>query len=296
AVVFPLAAIESRRDFLFASIILLGAAAAAAALGLVEQAGGAGNHPERLDGPIGFYMTTAGVFLLAALAALGVAALASFRWGGIALLLLVPALLFTYTRGAWFALAAGISVLLLRRRPRFLFPALLVLLAVLAGVPSLRERLLTSWDPGFFLNRERVYLWDAGLRLFLEHPWHGAGLHDLRETIRAARPPEAREPLTHFHSLYLQTAVAMGAPGLLALAILFLGFFRALVRASREAPPGLPRAVAEGAIAGVAAFLVHGAFEWNLGDSEVALTLYVVVGMGIAAGRIPRSQDVSFSD
>jgi len=286
ALVLPVAGIEKRRDLLAAAIVLLAAATAAAAIGLVEHARGGGNHPSRLDGPIGFYMTTAGVLLPIALVALAAAVSCRSRIAAVVFALLASALLLTYTRGAWFAFAAGIAVLLARRRPLLLLPGFLLLVAVIAGVPSLRERLLTSWDAEHPLNRERVFLWDAGRRLFLDHPWRGAGLHDLGETIRAHRPPEAREPLTHFHNLYLQTAVATGVPGLLALAAFFFGFLRALLSAARRAPPELPRALAEGALASVAAFLVHGLFEWNLGDSEVALTLYAIIGMGIAAGRL----------
>ena len=110
------------------------------------------------------------------------------------------------------------------------------------------------------------------------------GLQDLRGAIDAYRSPEARETITHFHSLYIQTAVAMGVPGLVALGLFFAGFLRVLVRAAREAAPGLPRGIAEGAIASLAAFLVQGFFEWNLGDSEVALTLYTLVGLAVAAG------------
>ena len=62
----------------------------------------------------------------------------------------------TYTRGAWFGLAAAVSVLLLRRSPRLVLPALLLFLAIFVSVPALRDRFVTSWDPGFALDRERM--------------------------------------------------------------------------------------------------------------------------------------------
>jgi O-antigen ligase len=283
ALLLPAGAIESRRDLRLSTGLLLLAFTGASIVGLVEQMQGGGDHPTRLDGPIGFYMTTAGVFLLLSLVALALVVERSSRLPALALLAGGSALLLTYTRGAWLAFAVGAFLLLFRRRRRLALPALALFLLLLAAVPTLRERARSSWDAAFEPDRERAYVWEAGLRAFQDHPWRGAGLQDLAPLIRAYRSPEARAPLTHFHSLYVQTAVAMGVPGLLALALLFGGFAVASLGAARRSAPGLERALAEGAIAGLAAFLAHGFFEWNLGDSEVALTLYTLLGIGFAA-------------
>jgi O-antigen ligase len=284
ALVLPAAAITGRRDLRFALAILLLALAAASGAGLLEQARGGGNHPARLDGPIGFYMTTAGVFLLLSLVALAAVVERGSPFAIPAFLAGAVALAFTYTRGAWIGFGAGLAVLLLRRRPRLLLPAIVLLAAFLLSVPSFRERISETWEAGFAPDRERAYVWEAGRRAFLEHPWRGAGLQDLAPIVRAYRSPEASAPLTHFHSLYLQTAVAMGVPGLVALSLLLGGLVLAALSSARRAAPGPPRALAEGALAALVAFLVHGVFEWNLGDSEVALTLYLLVGLGMAAG------------
>lgn len=285
ALLLPAGAIGSRRDLRFASAVLLLSLLAASLLGIVEQARGGGDHPTRLDGPIGFYMTTAGVLLVLSLPALALLAEAKSRLARVAFPAAAAALLLTYTRGAWLAFAAGASLLLLRRKRKLALPALLLFALLLAAVPSFRERIAGTGAADFAPDRERELLWDAGRRAFLDRPWRGAGLHDLGPLLRAYRSPEAEARLTHFHSLYLQTAVAMGIPGLAALALLFGGLALALLRAARAAPPGAPRALAEGALAALAAFLVHGLFEWNLGDSEVALALWTAAGLGLAAGR-----------
>ncbi|MBN1825032.1 MAG: O-antigen ligase family protein [Candidatus Eisenbacteria bacterium] len=286
ALFLPAAAVRDRRDLRAAAELLLLAAFVAALLGLIEQARGAGNHPTRLDGPLGFYMTTSGVFLLLGLPPLALL-LERERLHGLApaaFLLLAAALLFTYTRGAWFGWAAGAAWLTARRRPRLLPAAVAAVAATMLLHPAARERLLSSFDPDFHFNRERIYLWEAGWRAFRERPLFGRGLHDLTPLIDASRDGAARERITHFHSLYLQTAVSAGAVGLAALALFATGLFAALRRAATRAEDRFGAALADGAAAALIAFLVHGLFEWNWGDSEVATALYTVIGLGLAAG------------
>lgn len=285
ALLLPAGALGAARERRGAALLFLLALAAAAAAGIVEQVRGGGHHPTRLDGPIGFYMTTAGVFLLLALVAFALA-LRRAPLGALpaaAFLIGAAGLILTYTRGAWFALAGGGVFLLAKRRRRLLLPALLLFAALLVALPATRERLVSSWDSTYDSNRERAWVGEAGLRAFRERPWTGHGLHDLRETLESHRNPDARDRLTHFHSLYLQTAVAMGVPGLAALALLFASVLLSLRRAAGMARDTLGRALAEGAAAATIAFLAHGLFEWNLGDSEVAVTLWTVVGLGLAA-------------
>ncbi len=292
ALVLPVGAIRSRRDLQAATVLLLLAGAAAAAAGIFEQLRGAGNHPTRLDGPIGFYMTSAGVFLLIGMAALGVA-VERPRLGSLpasALIILTGALVLTYTRGAWFGWAAGAAFLLVRRRPVLFAPALVLFGSLLFAFPGTRERFLTSWDLTYDSNRERAWLIEAGWRAFADHRWTGAGLHDLARLIDEYRNAGARDRLTHFHSIYLQTAVAMGIIGLAALAALIVSFFRALLAAAGRTADRAGRGIVEGALAALFAFLVHGMFEWNLGDSEVATTLYTILGLALAAGAVGRAR------
>ncbi len=90
------------------------------------------------------------------------------------------------------------------------------------------------------------------------------------------------------HSVPVQVAAAMGLPGLLAFGWLVVASFREL-RKARRATAGctFPRAVVDGAEAGLVAFLAAGLVEWNLGDSEILALLFFMIGTGIAAGRLP---------
>jgi len=274
---------EGRRR---AALLLLLSAGVAALFGIVEQIQGAGGHPTRLDGPIGFYMTTAGIFLLVSLLSLSFVMRRKLLGGLVPpLFLLVTAgLLLTYTRGAWVAWAAGAGILILRRRKSGLLGLLLFVAAILLH-PGLRERLFSMGDLSLPFNRQRLLIWREGVRLFLEHPLFGVGLHDLAGLLEEAGVPAGDAPPTHFHSTYLQTAVATGAAGLAGLLLFLAGLARELLRAARRASRPFDRVIAEGALAAFAGFTVHGLFEWNIGDSEVVTAFCMITGLGLAVGN-----------
>jgi O-antigen ligase len=129
-------------------------------------------------------------------------------------------------------------------------------------------------------------VWANGLELFAQNPWTGTGLHDLRDDYLRVKAPE--DPVEgHMHSVTVQIAASMGVPGLLAFGWLIVTAFRELSRAQAGTRRGeLPRAVVDGAEAGLVAFLSAGIVEWNLGDSEILALLFFQLGTAIAAGRL----------
>ncbi|HEY2955102.1 MAG TPA: O-antigen ligase family protein [Candidatus Eisenbacteria bacterium] len=270
--------------------ILLASSALASLLGLsmflVRGAGFAG----RARGPVGHYMTFAGQLLLFASLAAGVALLArGRRWrvGALAALVLAgAALAVTYTRSAWLGLAVAGAVILGVARPRWL-PALGIAIAVVvAAAPGVyRQRLLSVFDPHNEWNRERTYMWQAGARMFRDHPLTGVGLQDLHALYDRYRPPEAAEPAGHLHSVPIQIAATMGLAGLIAFALLYASLFRAAARGLRPAvrAGGLAAGLRLGVTAGLAGFLAAGLFEWNFGDEELLYPLYLLTGLAWAA-------------
>jgi O-antigen ligase len=215
----------------------------------------------------------------------------SRRWriGGAAFLtLLVPALIGSYTRSAWIATGVAMCVILVRARARLLPLVLVAAAATLWLAPQhYRERALSSFDTKSVWNVERIYMWEAGARMFLDHPATGVGLEDLSRLYRRYRSPRATEEHGHLHNIVVQVGATMGIVGLAALAWLLVGLFRATGYRWREALPAcsLGSVLRLAALAALAGFLVAGLFEWNLGDEELVDFICVLIGMGCAAGR-----------
>ena len=149
-------------------------------------------------------------------------------------------------------------------------------------------RLHSITDPHNLWNQQRVYMWDAGLRMFRDHPLTGVGLQDLHALYDQYRAPEATERAGHLHNAYVQIAASMGVVGLAAFAWLYsallrtawstLGMWQGFTRRARA--NGLAAAVPLGVTAALVGFLVAGAFEWNFGDEEL---LSIILGTGMRA-------------
>jgi O-antigen ligase len=154
-------------------------------------------------------------------------------------ILIVLALLFTYSTAAWLALAAGLVAFLYLARNR---SALLVVGALLIGVPVLILVIFPGQAVALLGHVTaqgqlslRLGAWETGLRVMLANPLTGIGLGGDTYILRAApyRSPLQTIELGHPHNAYLELGAAAGIPIMLFfLALLALSFRRMLKTAS----------------------------------------------------------------
>ncbi len=256
------------------------------------------NDPStRLGGFIGFYMTTAGVLLLTALA--GAALLVTrgvggnvrrIAWGSVPVVLV--ALVLTDTRGAWIGLFAGLLALgfLVARRLAAIPVVLLALLLLVPGKP--RETALSAVDLRHPRNRERLFMWKAGLAIFRDHPWTGVGLSGMDRIYRRYQDPQSKERPPHLHSVPIQLLAGMGIAGFVAWVFLFGSMLAWMLRAREGGTRGPPiaRALVLGGIVSWVAFAANGLVEWNLGDLEVITLFWAVMGLAAAAAGVANGE------
>ena len=220
-------------------------------------------------------------------------------------------LLLTMTRGAWIATALGLGLLLLWRRPRLGLGliAFLALFVCLAPGSVFVRRLKTVGDMENGSNRERIYMAQVGLRIVRDHPWVGVGdsLYSFDKTGPDGQvthvpgyflqylSPEAvawykvnlpGKENGHLHDVPLQLAAMYGLPGVGLAALFFGGLMLWGLKLRRRGLAPLSRGVGLGLAVGLAAFFVHGMTEYNLGSVQTSFTLWFVVGLAAAAGRI----------
>jgi O-antigen ligase len=294
----PLAAFHTRdvRQGRRALAVYLAAAGLVAVYGVVVWMLKGASFESRARGLAGHYMTFGGQLLLEIPVALAVALTArgrAWRLGASAVAVLAfAALTATFTRSAWLGLFVASGLILGAVRPL----GLIVLAACGLGAWFLApgawgERLHSVADPRNLWNRERVFMWEAGVRMFRDHPLTGVGLQDLHPLYDQYRSPESVERAGHLHNAYVQIAASMGLVGLAAFAWLYASLLRtawaalgsARGLAARVRGGGLAAGVRLGVTAALAGFLVAGMFEWNFGDEELLYHLYTLVGLAWAS-------------
>jgi O-antigen ligase len=249
----------------------------------------------RARGPFSIYMTLAGILMLTALATLPRLLPGARRrlWFIPLWVVALGGLIATYTRGAWLGFAAGVLALLpASRRGRVLLIGGLgvVVVALLAGPPTLRHRFLSMGDPQEATVKERRYMWDSGLAMARQHPLFGVGPGGVKREYPAYARPEAIKKRTgHVHNTPLQILVERGAIGLAAWLWIWIAFYAKAIRVLRRLGPDavVTRAVVLGSLAAITGYLVGGLSEYNFGDSEVAMLAWTITALPWVIAKDP---------
>jgi O-antigen ligase len=148
--------------------------------------------------------------------------------------LMMLALLFTYTLGAWIAALGGMLAFVLlagRGRYRILLPSVLLIVGLMVMVlfPSQVNVLLNRLaNPSTLLLR--IGAWQTAIQVIQAFPLTGLGLGltVYLQGAEAYRVPAQYRPLAHPHNSYLELGAMGGLPVLLLfLALLLLAFWQA---------------------------------------------------------------------
>lgn len=257
--------------------------------GLAQYLLGYGDIDNRIRGPFSHYMTFSGFLLVCDLLLLASLVYTDrwkgwrglWRWG--ALGVINVALLGSYTRSAWVALAVTITVLILLRAPRLLLayvPAT-ALFITLAPVPLL-HRVVSITDLRDLSNYDRLCMLEAGLTMVRERPLFGCGPDMVERRYRIYRAPSApRYEIPHLHNSLLELAAERGLPALGAYLWMTLAAGLAAWRRFRaEGGRHGPRAdLYVGVMLALLAFNVAGLFENNWGDTEVQRPVLFILAL-----------------
>lgn len=180
---------------------------------------------------------------------------------------LVPAvLLLTQSRGG--LLTFGMTLLLLtalRWRRGWLLSALVMILVIatisLAGPARVME--IISTDSAFTTLETRMEIWSRALYMIQDFPFTGIGMGSFTQVADTLYPFFSAEPgkIFHTHNLFLQIAVDLGIPGLVAwLSIWFLviAFAWRLYRQGHRSGTGWIAGLGAGLLASQIALGFHG--------------------------------------
>lgn len=218
---------------------------------------------------------------------------------GLFALFLAVLCVLSQSRGALVGILLGIwTVVLLRSRW-----ALIALPVAIAGAIVAVQRWGEAGIAEFFLSSEalggwesRMEVWSRALYMIQDFPFTGIGLGTFSRVAPVMYPfflisPDAVVP--HSHQLFLQTAVDVGLPGLIA----FLATLVLLIVVSRETfrlSKGTPwRYLAHGLFGGFVVYLVHGFFDYITFSTKSASIIWTMMGLMVALWLYLRSTETS---
>jgi O-antigen ligase len=243
----------------------------------------------RISGFQSIYMTFAGLLMLGAATALSAALFgkqgrqAGWLYAGAALM--TAAIAVSLTRNAMVGLFAGALLLLALRNPWAGAVAPILAVIAIALAPShIHDRALSVADIHNGTNKERLYLWSAGIRIARDHPFFGVGQNSFPLVYPKYRHPDVKEPnISHLHNNVIEIAVERGGVGLLAWMTIWAVALWNMGVAWRNAGRGEPDAMAAMGLAAITAFLAAGMFEYNFGAAVMQMMICFLMAASLAA-------------
>jgi putative inorganic carbon (HCO3(-)) transporter len=224
---------------------------------------------------------------------------AAYRWGwaaaeGLVTLLSLGLLFLTQARGAWLGFMASLLALLAAAGGRLgRVGAVLLLLALLVlttfGSASLRQAIQVDAESVHILStvsmEQRLEVWSRAQYVIADFPFTGPGLDVFQHVMPVMYPLFQTHPgrlVPHAHNEFLQVALDMGLPGLVAWQALYIVTFWMLWRAYRRGPDSLVQALALGSGGALIAHLVYAMTDCAVLDAKPNIVFWVVVGLSIA--------------
>lgn len=204
------------------------------------------------------------------------------------------ALGYTYSRGAWIGAAAGIFFLAFLRDKRLAIPVIAGAMALPILKPSIIDRFTVLFSPQYLEASERfgrIFVWSKSIELITRFPVFGIGPGMFKYYVynRFGWVAYAAE------NYFLQIGVEAGLVGLVAFLWFLLTFFKyalAILRGTwgNKAEDPFTRAIIIGAMGGTVAVAVHNLTTNIWGVLIVSVLNWFLLGAVLAAGRFSRDQ------
>jgi putative inorganic carbon (HCO3(-)) transporter len=213
----------------------------------------------------------------------------------LAALAMAGVVVITQSRGAWLALGAVLVALpVLRWRWGWILLLLVAAFGILAALRLGFNPLIEAVASGGAIEgmNDRLDIWSRTVFMIQDFPLTGIGMGTFTQVADALYPFSLALPGTiyHAHNLFLQVAVDLGIPGLIAwLAVLLVAAACAwqLYRAEKTKRGRLAAGLGAGLLCSLLAMSVHGltdAVTWGM--VRPAPLVWVICGLAVAAWKI----------
>jgi hypothetical protein len=234
----------------------------------------------------------------------------------VCLTLMALALLLTVTRASQFGFfVSAVLIVLLggTRKIRLTFAAI-ALPVVIIGLIVYQQTRGIGFDLSDKSTQYRTMMWRDGTRLWTANAHNfvvGVGMDSLKRYWQDWDLfDKGREPMGHFHSTPMQLLVERGLPALIIWLTILGIYARTLWRhlqlkiknsklkieekseiANRKSQ--IETGIVLGALGGMIGFFTSGLVHYNLGDGEVAMAFYILMGISVFVCRMIEQEEIS---
>jgi len=212
------------------------------------------------------------------------------HWLQLSALIILTAIIFSYTRGVWLGIIGGLIFMAILRSKRLL---LLVITGIIVGSMFLTifpSSKLTRRVVGTFKSErpvgDRIYFWQGSLRIIRDYPITGLGWEGFGIVYPRYKPAEGRQLVCHAHNNFIDMAVDSGLLGLGIFIWFLVTIYKVGFHIFKELEDGYFKGIAWGFLGSLTAFLIAGLSQYNFGDSEVVMLFYFLLAMVMVIPRI----------
>jgi putative inorganic carbon (HCO3(-)) transporter len=210
-------------------------------------------------------------------------------------------MILTQSRGGFLGLALGIGLLVWIALPRLrlLFPALLlagVAVALVVGPQTISDKLARlygqglSIDNGLFSLHSRTIIWAHAVYGIEDFPITGMGMdtfHWLLPILYPISEFTSSTGLPHAHDQFLQAALDLGLPGLVAYLAIWMAAFGLVILGIRGSPDRRDRVLATGMGASLLAYFVFGVTDVVPLGTRPGLFFWALLALLVAVNQKP---------
>jgi O-antigen ligase len=208
---------------------------------------------------------------------------------------IVLATIFTWSRGAWIAMAVGAVIFftVYTKKTMRIFGASIFLIPILPMIlpDNLLERIVSILNFSDSSISYRIYTWLGSMRAIKDFFWGGIGYGP--EAFSNIYPHYAYagiEAAEHTHSLYLQILLGLGIGGLLTFLVMTFLYFQKCSEYIKKPENVSSKFFTVAAVVSVIAALIMGVFDYIWFNYRVFFVFWIVLSIGCAFVRVGKSE------
>ncbi len=203
------------------------------------------------------------------------------------------AVIFSFARGAYLGMAAGIvffAAATARGRKwlgkGLIIMGILIIIAVFLSPPTVSQRFVSAFNLKEGSNAERIKNWKQATEIVFSHPLFGVGPGNYAVQID---PTAGEQSSIYAHNTFLDVAAETGIiNGMAFMLLIFISIAHAIKKGN---------ALGFGLAAGLVYFLVHTIFDTPIWSPQVMTMFLLVLAMGINAKisnyKFPATKDLA---